>query len=73
MTAESAKRQTKRLGRVVLGASVPRDKADLIEEAADLKGETVSGYIGAAAIKRAERDIARARKEGTAEPLAAAS
>jgi uncharacterized protein (DUF1778 family) len=54
--------QRKRLGRVVLAASVNRDRADLIETAAGITGETVSQFIGLAAEKRAEREIAKAKK-----------
>ncbi len=62
MTGNQQSRKPKRVGRAVLGASVPRDKADLIEEAAEITGETVSGFIGVAAIRRAEREIAKAAK-----------
>lgn len=64
--ASTPKNQRKRLGRVVLGASVHRDTADLIESAADLTGESVSAFIGLAAIKRAEREIAKANKRKAA-------
>ena len=62
MARQPTKQAGRRIGRVVLGASVSRDKADLIERAADLLGETVSGFVGDAATKRAERELAKAEK-----------
>lgn len=58
---EPLKRQTK-LRTTPLSVAFALDEREAVTEAARLSGDSVSAFIRAAAVKRAEREIAKAEK-----------
>lgn len=61
VTPERSKRQMK-MRSTPLSVSFSMEERDIVNEAAELKGDTVSAFIRAAAVKSAERQVAKAQK-----------